>query len=272
MSYSLPKRLRSHPLLLGCLLGLASCGLTEPAAQEPTDTGTLVVQANGEDFVRQGFTTKDGWAVAFDTVEVTLDNISAYQADPAFDPDTAKTITSAQAPATIVGPVTVDLAAGDESADPVLVGEVETVAGRYNALTWALAAADRPALVMVGTATRDGQTIPFNIAMDPALRFVCGDFVGEERKGFLDPSSVASVEATFHFDHLFGDAELSPDDELNQGALGFAPFATLATSDGVSLTPEQLAAELPAADYQRLQSIFKGLGHVGEGHCLAEAL
>ncbi|NJN91351.1 MAG: DUF4382 domain-containing protein, partial [Leptolyngbyaceae cyanobacterium SL_5_14] len=38
---------------------------TEPAAessdQAAGETGTLQIRANGEDFVRQGFVSKDGW-------------------------------------------------------------------------------------------------------------------------------------------------------------------------------------------------------------------
>jgi len=40
-------------------------------------TGTLQFYANGEDFVRQGFVSKDGWAINFDTVNITLENITA---------------------------------------------------------------------------------------------------------------------------------------------------------------------------------------------------
>lgn len=234
--------------------------------------GTLRVQANGEDFVRQGFTTKDGWDITFDQVRVTLADIEAYQADPAFDPDLAKTITSDQAPAAIAGPIVVDLAAGEATAEPILVGAVETAAGRYNALTWTLAASDEPSLVMVGAAQQGDVVVPFEIAMDPALRFTCGDFIGADRLGFLAPGETAAVEATFHFDHLFGDGELPEDDAMNQGALGFTPFAELAQAGQVKLTPSDLEAQLSSSDYQQLQGVFKGLGHVGEGHCLAEPL
>ncbi len=257
-------------------LGCSQTTPTDTGAVDDTSAadgaGTLLIQANGEDFVRQGFTTKDGWAVTFDQVNVTVANVAAYQAEPAFDPDQSKSISSSQPPAEIVGPVTVDLAAGDETADPVSIGEVETSAGRYNALTWELVATDKPALVMVGTAERDGTPVPFSIAMDPALKFTCGDFIGDDRKGFLDPGDIATVEATFHFDHLFGDADLSADDELNQKSLGFDPFAALADNGQVNLSPADLEANLSPEDYQQLQVIFAGLGHVGEGHCQAQML
>lgn len=35
-------------------------------------TGTLVLVDNGEDFIRQGFVSKDGWQIDFDHAYVTL--------------------------------------------------------------------------------------------------------------------------------------------------------------------------------------------------------
>ena len=106
---------------------------------------------------------------------------------------------------------TVDLAAGGEDAEPILVEAVaDAPAGQYNALSWKMVKAEtRPAegqtLVMVGTAEKEGQTLDFTIALNQPLEFVCGEFVGDERKGILTQGSTADVEATFHFDHLFGD-------------------------------------------------------------------
>jgi len=50
------------------------------------EKGTLQFHANGEDFVRQGFVSKDGWAITFDHVYVTLADATAYQSDPPYDP------------------------------------------------------------------------------------------------------------------------------------------------------------------------------------------
>jgi hypothetical protein len=52
-------------------------------------TGTLEFYANGEDFVRQGFVSKDGWSIQFDHVYITLDGIAAYQTDPPYAPPLA---------------------------------------------------------------------------------------------------------------------------------------------------------------------------------------
>jgi len=46
------------------VLSLAGIILTGCAGGEAT--GRLQVYANGEDFVRQGFVSKDGWSINFD--------------------------------------------------------------------------------------------------------------------------------------------------------------------------------------------------------------
>lgn len=234
-----------------------------------SDTGTLQFRANGEDFIRQGFVTKDGWTIAFEHVYVTLADITAYQADPPFDAETDEEI-QAQTQVSLDAPVTVDLAEGDENADPVRIGEVEAPAGRYNALAWRLVrATDGPAsgavIMMQGSAVKDGQTIDFTIALDQESAYTCGDYVGDERKGILEAGGVADVEATFHFDHIFGDAEMPADDSLNTGALGFEPLAQLATDGILTSDMALLQEQLPAEEYDKL--VHSHLAHVGEGHC-----
>jgi len=170
------------------------------------------------------------------------------------------------------GVKTVDLAEGDESAEPIVVGEVSAPAGRYNALSWQMVKApDGPAagypLVMQGTATKDGQTVDFNLKIDEELGFTCGDFVGDDRKGILTAGDAADLEATFHFDHLFGDSETSADDELNTGALGFDPLAAIAENGQLDADLATLREQLSQEDYVKLIEILPSLGHVGEGHC-----
>jgi hypothetical protein len=247
------------------LLVLTGCGTTTALAP----TGTLQFRANGEDFIRRGFVSKDGWRISFDHVYVTLANLTAYQSDPPFDPDT-DTEPQAGTQVSLAGPVTVDLAAGDADADPILVGEVNAPGGRYNALAWELvAASDGPAsgavLQLVGTATRAGRTIPFTISFEHASAYRCGDYVGDERKGLLDVGGTADLEATFHFDHLFGDGEAPPDAEINTGALGFEPFAALARDDTLNLDQAAIEAGLTPENYATLLDMH--LAHVGEGHC-----
>ncbi len=242
---------------------------TTPAAAE--DTGTLEIRANGEDFVRQGFLSKDGWQLSFDHVYVTLAEVTAYQSDPPFDANVGGT-PQAKNTARLDEVLTVDLAAGDETAEPVLVKALEAPVGRYNALSWKMVPAPTgPAagytLMIQGTAKKDGQTLPFTLKLDPTLAFVCGDYVGDERKGILTSGAPADLEATFHFDHLFGDGKAAPDDDINKGALGFAPFAALAQGKALDIDMAGLKAQLSPADYDLMMSILPSLGHVGEGHC-----
>ena len=157
-------------------------------------------------------------------------------------------------------------------AAPILVGQAETLAGRYNALSWKLVSETEPSLMLTGTATRNGEAIPFEISMNPSLAFFCGDFVGDERKGILEPEGTADVETTFHFDHLFGDIDTPADELINRGALGFDPFAALAQDGVVNLAPEDLETKLTKVEKLQLADIYKGLGHVGEGHCHAEEI
>nr|WP_239112703.1 DUF4382 domain-containing protein [Halomicronema sp. CCY15110] len=233
--------------------------------------GELTIRANGEDFVRQGFVTKDGWQVDFDHVYVTLTDITAYQTDPPFDAETGG-VPKATETVVISETVTVDLAEGDDSAEPILVKSVEAPAGRYNAFSWQMMPApEGPAagqtIWMQGTAAKEGETIAFVMKLDPELAYVCGDFVGDERKGILEASETADLEATFHFDHLFGDGEAPADDDINTGALGFDPLAAIANGNTLDVDMAALEAQLTPEEYQTLMGILPSLGHVGEGHC-----
>lgn len=241
----------------------------EPTVDAEGSEGTLQLRANGEDFVRQGFVTADGWNITFDNVYVTLANITAYQADPPFDAD-AGGQPEAEVNVTADQTYTVDLAEGDENAETILIDELTAPAGRYNAISWEMVpATDGPSsgavITMMGNAQRDGETINFTIQLDRESTETCGDFVGDERKGILEADATADLEATFHFDHIFGDGEAAPDDEINTGALGFDPFAALAEGGTLVADPATLQAELSAEDYEQLQQ--KHLAHVGEGHC-----
>lgn len=118
-----------------------------------------------------------------------------------------------------------------------------------------------------GVAQKDGRTIDFMINVDKQLAYTCGEYVGEERKGFLNGGESGELETTFHFDHIFGDGEAPADDPINTGALGFEPLAALATGDTLEVDLATLESELSSEDYQTLEKAIAGLGHVGEGHC-----
>jgi hypothetical protein len=258
---------------------LQSCA--QPQVEVPTEaagsgeTGTLEIRANGEDFVRQGFTSKDGWQVDFEHLYINFADVTAYQTDPPYDPQAGETFKPI-AEVSLDGVKTIDLAEGDENADPLLVGKVEAPAGRYNALSWQMVAAEDGAaagypMVMQGTATKGGETVNFAISVNEPLGFSCGDFVGDERKGIVG-GDAGDLEATFHFDHLFGDGDAAPEEEINTGALGFDPLAAIAQNGELTADLEDLEAQLSPEDYTKLLEILPSLGHVGEGHCAETVL
>ncbi len=267
-------------LLTIAMVALAGCGGSsgqESAGDEnqAAATGTLQFTANAEDFVREGFESKDGWNLTFEHVYVNLANVTAYQSDPPFDSE-HDTAVSAQIKVENVANKTVDLAEGDENAPPILVAEVADVAaGHYNAISWDMArAADGPAagysLVIVGQAEKDSRTINFTIKDETQYGYTGGEYVGDERKGVVTEGGTADIEMTFHFDHIFGDAGTPADDSLNTGAVGFEPFALLADGDTVEVDMAALKEKMSAEDFAILEATLTTLGHVGEGHCRAE--
>ena len=257
-------------LVLALLLGLiAGCGGGE--------TGRLGFSANGEDFVRQGFVSKDGWQITFDHVYVNLEQVTGYQTDPPYDTH-AKSAIEGKEIIKLDGLYTVDLAEGGENAPPILFGEVEDApAGHYNALSWRMTpAGEGPAegysLVIIGTAERNGEQVAFTFRVENEYRYSCGEYVGDERKGFLEKEGAANLELTFHFDHIFGDATLLADDDLNINALGFDPFENAAENGEFEADMTALRSEFSSVDYGMLVDILTTLGHVGEGHCYCETL
>lgn len=252
---------------IGLILLLLLAGCSGAAAP----TGTLEFRANGEDFVRQGFVSKDGWTIFFDNVYVTVADVAAYRTDPPYDASDGADIEGENVALPDV--YTLDLAAGDEDAAPILIGEVtDAAAGQYNAVTWRMVPAESGesaghSVVLMGTAEKAGEIVNFTMRLDDEFRYRCGEFVGDERKGILAEGETADVELTFHFDHVFGDADAPMDDALNVGALGFDPLAALAQDGTLDVSGADLQSELSAEDYATLVDTLQTLGHVGEGHC-----
>jgi hypothetical protein len=237
--------------------------------------GTLRFYANGEDFVRQGFVSKDGWGIEFDNVYITLTGVKSYQSDPPYDAHQGSQV-SARKEVSLPGIHTVDLAEGDEDADPILVGEVKDAPeGQYNAVHWKMVKAtsgpaEGYALAIIGTAEKEDEKVQFTIKVENEYEYTCGEFVGDERKGILKKGGTADQEMTFHFDHIFGDAETPLDDELNVGAPGFDMLAALAEGGVLDVDLASLKDKLAPDDYRVLEDVLPTLGHVGEGHCHAE--
>lgn len=103
-------------LVPGVMLGCSPRETTgEPQAQTQTptqaqqETGTLQIRANGEEFAREGFVSKDGWKISFNHVYTNLADITAYQSEPPFNPETDKNV-QAKEKVVVAQAKTVDLA------------------------------------------------------------------------------------------------------------------------------------------------------------------
>ena len=243
-------------ILFGVLL---TCVAVFSASTALAESGTLQFYANGEELATEGFIepklTKDGWALTFSHIFVTLSDITAYQTDPPYNAHEGGEI-SATTSAALQGVHTLDLVMGADEDSLVLIGEVQAPAGHYNAISWRMTKAESGMLagysmVLTGKAEKDGQTVKFQLYSSEERTYRCGEFVGDERKGFLEADGTADLELTFHLDHIFGRADKPADDVMNVEALGFAPFA-----DGAKKHVIQL---------RRLH-----IGHAGEGHCAVE--
>ncbi|RMF27908.1 MAG: DUF4382 domain-containing protein [Cyanobacteria bacterium J083] len=258
-------------LLIGCS-STKNINADDNAALNNNQTGVLTLVANGEDFVRQGFVSKDGWRIDFDSVYVTFHTAKAYVTEPAFQPEQTTSLKPKLTISLLEKPKTIDLAKGDENAAPILVSQVKAPAYKYNAISWSLTAAEEgenkgKTIILKGKAQKNGKTINFNLGFDQKLAYECGEFVGEQRKGFVPAGGEGELEATFHFDHLFGSADLPAQDTLNQEALGFEPLAKLAKNNQITADTKFLQANLSPSDYAKLENAIASLGHVGEGHC-----
>ena len=261
---------------------IASCS-SETSESNNTSTvannqgeATLNLVANGEDFVRQGFVTKDGWTMNFARLDVNLSDVTAYQIEGAFEPkegDKLDTLEYSEKVSLLDTPKVVDLAEGEADAEPIMVTNAEVTPGFYNAVAWKIdiAEAESPlagkTMVLQGTASKDEQVINFDISLNRPIQYLCGEYVGDERKGIIQAGETGELETTFHFDHIFGDRETSPDDALNVDALGFEPLAKLASGDSLTIDDATLEQQLSPEDQEKLTKAVIGLGHVGEGHC-----
>jgi len=229
-------------------------------AASPLSAGTLQVFASGEDLATEGFQapkrTKDNWSLNFDHIFVTLAEITAYQTSPPFEPQSDAPITATYE-VTVPGTHTLDLVTAANEEARVLVAEVDAPPGHYNAISWRMAiaetgAAEGTSMLFIGTATRDDQTVPFRVEVAEPLRYECGEYVGDERKGFVEAGGVADLEMTFHLDHIFGREDKDADDPMNLEAPGFDPFSGGEESYTITLGDLHV-------------------GHAGEGHCRTAA-
>ena len=248
-------------LSFACFLALLSCRKDEPKPEVEDamiTESTLVFMANGEDFVRKGFTDREGWGIDFTELYVNINEPEAYLA-------------AGSGLARLAGSYWVDLAAGDSNAAPIELGHVSGLApGNYQSLRFSLKRNESGnyagfTIVMKGTARRDDESYDFVIKLDEEMDFDGREgYVGDTIKGMVKPGDTADVEMTFHFDHIFGDSEAEAGDHINTGSVGFDFFRSFA--EGRQVIVEQ--NEMRGADgYNTLVHAIWTLGHLGEGHC-----
>ena len=233
-------------------------------------TGSLEILANGEDFVRDGFVSVDGWQIDFDKLTVNVDSIEAFQTDPPYDASTgANPNDDATSVSSVAGDFMIDLTQDRESGEPIVVHTVADAAvGQFNAISWKMSSSgNSPTIQMIGTAQKDGETVNFDISVVSDFGYTCGEYVGDERKGFVEADNAGDIEMTFHLDHVFGDGDSPQDDPLNVGALGFQPLADLAQNGSLVIDSAELVTQLSSEDSAAFQDTLGTLGHVGEGHC-----
>lgn len=277
--------------ILVFLFLVVSCNPTDqtkknnPVAKVVTQKqGNLILVANGESFVRDGFITKDAWKIEFNKLTVSVGNVIAYQTETGFDPDQNQIIDSKLAIPLTKEIKVIDLIPASKpknsispsltSKDLTIVKKIAVPVGSYRAISWEMApkndfGGETETIFLQGNATKNGKKINFELGFLLPIKYICGEFIGEERKGIVAKDKLTELEMTFHFDHLFGDSNISVDDALNQEALGFEPLAKLASAGSLKLDWQTLQQKLEPSDLEILTKAIAGLGHVGEGHCKA---
>ncbi len=230
--------------------------ISASCTKAPEGSGTITFTANGEDFVRQGFTSKDGWKIAFDKLYVNIVNPTAYN----------KGLES-----TLEGTFFTDLAEGNAEAAPIVIGKTEMVPeGNYQSLKFGIRKAGSGeykgySIIMIGKASKAGKTVNFIIKSDEEMDFDGEEgFVGDEVKGVLAKNGKTAVEMTFHFDHIFGDKGAPADSHINTDSVGF-DFFNAYTENGKLDVSQNIFKK--STGYKTFIKAVSTLGHLGEGHC-----
>lgn len=278
------------------LLSLACSGSVNDDETPAESTGELILKANGESFVSDGFTSKDGWDITFEHVYVTVSNTTAFQTEEQNDSEKPRYhaghshggLSTGSEYHTIEEDLLVDLKNGSSlDGNKVTLRSFYGVkTGHYNRVAWSmsetttntslqtgltstdLATAMGNCITLVGQASKDNQTISFHIAFDEELYYQTTETNGTG--GIVSDNGSGEAEITFHFDHIFGDGDEAPDAGVNPGALGFQPFADMLADGETSLRTSfpQLANDISPADMDTLYKAYLTLGHSGESHAI----
>lgn len=271
----------SVPIALMLTIVLAGCG----TAEDQGPIGTLVFTANGEDFVRDGFVSEDGWAIEFEQVYVNVFGPTAYQVveEPQLVPGLRhgghphEDIPNGAAHVSLTGDMFLSL----KQATFELGQDADAPIGNYNRLAFTVRPAPADAqdleqehlgssIVLLGTASLADETIAFRMRFEEEMAYsACGP---NGEAGVLAEGGQAEAQLTFHFDHIFGDFEEGPaepedPETINYIAIGFGPFAELAEDGQLDVDQQALSERMSGATYLQLIEAVRTLGHSGEGHC-----
>ena len=272
---------------------LSACGDNDENGNGNITAGSLIFTANGEEFVRDGFTSLDGWDLSFDHLYINIEDPTAYQVAeaasvirPLHAGHSHEDIPEGSAHEVLTGSFLIDLVQGTDATE---INITEAAIGNYNRLNFNIVqttSSSQPILpvtsndvsdwvgysiVLIGTAVKNGDNLEFTIRLTEEMQYSdCGpnEFVGVVAEG-----EEGTAEMTFHFDHVFGDEEtLGEPDSVNEIALGFDPFAALATGGVLDVTQGDLSNNLSGADYLTFIDALRTIGHSGEAHCHYSAL
>lgn len=259
--------MRFKIVLIAVFLYMIIGGCSERAIEEK---GDLAFVASGESLIKDGFTSCDGFKLSFTHVYVSVDKVKAYMTSK---PDSIKNGAKFEYSEMVdfKGKKTVDLLALDYNEKASLVGlnrEVKT--GIYNAVSWDIVKSDDEkmkgnSIVLIGKASKNGITTPFEIRFDVENSVYAGEYIGDERKGIVLKNKQSDLEMTYHFDHLFGISK--GDDSVNKDAFGFEKFMDLKDGSKIDIELKDIKGKISEEDYSRLIRNVYSLAHVGEGHC-----
>jgi hypothetical protein len=239
--------------------------------------GTLVVEMWGEEYIETGIPSSefaDGWGITYDRFLINLGAVTVAEegADPAVSVPAFRVwnLHTFQGPELLVER---EVPAGSyvHTAYTIQPATADSVAGNATDADVQAMVAGGYAVLVEGTATKGDHTVAFSwgfqgtTAYDPC-----------HSGGALEDGGTASIQLTFHGDHLFYDDAASTEPSLR-----FEDLA-LADADGdETVTPAELQAyEILALDHYGVGSLeidtmwdylthmTTTLGHIdGEGHC-----
>lgn len=259
-------------------LNISACDDSDssPIEAPNDDKGTVTLSAWGEDYIDVEIPAEDvsdGWTITFEHVLVSV---------------TSARLDGHGNPSILATPRIIDLAAGE--AGPTVLESTEVAAGTYPTMQYQVAppasnydttgfsdaaiamVEDAASIVVIGSATKDDRAVDFywSFQTDSTYR-QC------EIDTTIAKDATATVQLTFHVDHLFND-----DLDSAEPQVAFELIASADSNGDHLVTNDELRAlNIESEDryqvgsrnitnlYDFIAEQSKALGHInGEGHCM----